>query len=331
MINDVVVSTRVRLARNLSEYPFPVKLNTEGKQKVIDKVTEAVKGSNDPAVKGIKLINMNALTKEQAISLVEQHLISPEFAKNLNGRALFVDEKTVSIMVNEEDHIRIQVITKGLSLEEAYSTADRLDTVLNEKLSFAYDNQLGYLTQCPTNLGTGMRASVMLHLPALQKSRAIGGIAGNLSKLGLTIRGLYGEGTEPKGAMYQLSNQVTLGISEKAAIDNLKNITVQLVNQEKTARETLIQSVEIQDRISRSLGILKSAKLLDHNEAMELLSNLRLGIAAGLMEGMTVEETDELITEIQPGNILVMAKEAMSASEIDLKRAEIIQKKLVKV
>ena len=328
MINDVVVTTRVRLARNLVEYPFPIKLNLEGRKKVIEDVTKAIKESDNSSFKKLKLINMESLKNEQAVSLVERHLISPDFAKNLEGRALFIDDETVSIMINEEDHIRIQVITKGLDLENAYKKADEIDTVINDSLNFSYDEQLGFLTQCPTNLGTGMRASVMMHLPALQKSRTIGRISGNLAKLGFTIRGLYGEGSEPKGAMYQLSNQVTLGIAEETAIKNLKNITMQLVEQERTARKTLVKSVEVQDAISRSMGILKSAKIINHNEAMELLSNIRLGITTNQIENISLDEIDSLITEVQPASILVLDNKEMSSTELNAKRAEIIKNRI---
>lgn len=282
MNSNVVISTRVRLARNIKNYPFPCKLNLQGREEVVEKVKTALKNSNSPIASEFSFIKMSELTPQQSVSLVEKRLVSPEFISDTNGRALLLsNDNSLSIMINEEDHIRLQVITDGLSLEQAYDTADKLDTLLDENLDFAFDNSLGYLTQCPTNLGTGMRASVMLHLPALEKSRAISRIAGNLSKLGLTIRGAHGEGTEPKGALYQLSNQVTLGISEKSAIENLKNITEQLVAQENQTRERLCSSIDIRDTISRSLGVLKSALVMTHDEALRLLSNVRLGIEIG--------------------------------------------------
>ena len=239
-MSNVVISTRVRLARNLKNYPFPCKLSQQGREEVIEKVRDAVKNGNSVLADDFSYIKMSELDPRQSVSLVEKRLVSPEFVSDTAGRALLLSsDERLSIMLNEEDHIRLQVITPGLSLEQAYDTADKLDTLLDERLDFAFDEKLGYLTQCPTNLGTGMRASVMLHLPALEKSNAISRIAGNLSKLGLIIRGAHGEGTEPKGAMYQLSNQITLGISEKAAIENLKNITDQLAAQEEQARERL--------------------------------------------------------------------------------------------
>ena len=329
MSNDVVISTRIRLARNLKDYPFPCKLNSQGREKVIEKVRDAVKKSNSPVASDFSFIRMSELSSSQSVSLVEKRLVSPEFISETDGRALLISkDECFSIMINEEDHIRLQVITKGLSLEQAYDTADKLDTLLDENLDFAFDEKLGYLTQCPTNLGTGMRASVMLHLPALEKSRAINRIAGNLSKLGLTIRGAHGEGTEPKGALYQLSNQVTLGISEKAAIENLKNITEQLIAQENQARERLCSSIDIQDAISRSLGILRSALVISHDEALKLLSNVRLGIVSKQITDVSTETIDRLMLAVEPATLTVSLNKNLSAPDRDIERAKLIRAEL---
>ena len=329
MSNDVVISTRIRLARNLKDFPFPCKLNSQGREKVIEKVRDAVKKSNSPVASDFSFIKMSELTSSQSVSLVEKRLVSPEFISDTDGRALLISkDECFSIMINEEDHIRLQVITKGLSLEQAYDTADKLDTLLDENLDFAFDEKLGYLTQCPTNLGTGMRASVMLHLPALEKSRAINRIAGNLSKLGLTIRGAHVEGTEPKGALYQLSNQVTLGISEKAAIENLKNITEQLIAQENQARERLCSSIDIQDAISRSLGILRSALVISHDEALKLLSNVRLGIVSKQITDVSTETIDRLMLAVEPATLTVALNKNLSAHDRDIERAKLIRAEL---
>lgn len=329
MSNDVVISTRIRLARNLKDFPFPCKLNSQGREKVIEKVRDAVKKSNSPVASDFSFIKMSELTSSQSVSLVEKRLVSPEFISDTDGRALLISkDECFSIMINEEDHIRLQVISKGLSLEQAYDTADKLDTLLDENLDFAFDEKLGYLTQCPTNLGTGMRASVMLHLPALEKSRAISRIAGNLSKLGLTIRGAHGEGTEPKGALYQLSNQVTLGISEKAAIENLKNITEQLIAQENQARERLCSSIDIQDAISRSLGILRSALVISHDEALKLLSNVRLGIVSKQITDVSTETIDKLMLAVEPATLTVTLNKNLSAHDRDIERAKLIRAEL---
>ncbi|MBQ5347109.1 MAG: protein arginine kinase [Ruminococcus sp.] len=328
-MSKVVMQTRIRLARNLKKYPFPIRLNTAGKNKVCEDIINAVKNCNSPLSRELDVLYVKDLTEAQRISLVEQHLASPEFMSDSAGRALILSkDKTMSIMINEEDHIRLQILYKDLSLEQAYDTADKLDTLLDENLDFAFDKKLGYITQCPTNLGTGMRASVMLHLPALKSSKAIGRIAGNLSKLGLTIRGAYGEGTEPEGAMYQLSNQVTLGISEKAAIENLKNITQQLVSQELQAQKRMSESLETQDKICRSLGILRTAKLISCKEALELLSNVRFGINSGIIEGVDLETVDALFGEIQPATMIVNKNEKISPTQRDRLRAEMLNARL---
>ena len=314
-MSNEVISTRVRLARNLKDYPFPCRLSEQGRKKVIEKVTSAIRDSNSSIASDFNLIKLDDLTEAQGVSLVERHLVSPEFISETEGRALLLSkDESMSIMINEEDHIRLQVITDGLSLEQAYDTADKLDTLLDENLEFAFDDKLGYLTQCPTNLGTGMRASVMLHLPALEKSRTIGGA--------------YGEGAELSGSLYQLSNQVTLGISEKAAIENLENITKQLVSQEQQARERLAKSIDIQDSVSRSLGLLKSAIVMTHDEALKLLSNVRFGILSGQIKDVTAEVVDSLMEKIEPATLMVNSGKNLSAQERDIERAKILREAL---
>ena len=285
--------------------------------------------SNSAIADSFQFINMQQMSEEEAVSLVERHIVSPEFASDRQGRYLLLTaDETVGIMINEEDHIRIQVMSQGLELAGVYDMADKIDTLLDHALGFAFDEKLGYLTQCPTNLGTGMRASLMLHLPALQHSKAIGRIAGNLAKLGLTLRGTYGEGTEPKGALYQLSNQVTLGLSEKAAIDNLQNIAMQLVTQERSARQALAQNVETLDMISRSRGILKSARLLSNEECIKLLSNVRLGITLGEIKDVTLDTVNELMTDLQPATKKKKEGRRLPPEQRDALRARIVNARL---
>ena len=320
-MSDIVISTRVRLARNLKDYPFPCRLGTQGREKVIESVRDALLNGNSAIAGDFRFIRMSELEAQQSVSLVEKRLVSPEFISSSEGRALLLSkDESLSIMLNEEDHIRLQVIQKGLSLETAYDTADKLDTLLDERL--------GYLTQCPTNLGTGMRASVMLHLPALERSKVISRISGNLSKLGLIIRGAHGEGTEPKGALYQLSNQITLGISEKAAIENLKNIPLQLIAQEEQARDRICRSIDVQDTIARSLGILRSALVISHDEALQLLSNVRLGISSGQITDVTAEQVDSLMTAVEPATLSVSLGKTLSPHERDVERAKLLREKL---
>ena len=216
----------------------------------------------------------------------------------------------------------------GLDLDEAYREADELDTELDGKLHFAFDDRLGYLTQCPTNLGTGMRASIMLHLPALQERGAIQQLAGTVSKLGLTIRGLYGEGSKPEGAIYQLSNQVTLGISERSAIENLKGIASQIIREERAGREQLRQNPRFEDMVWRSLGILRTARLLSHDEFMTLISNLRVGVALGVIPDVSIDTLSGLIADAQPAAIMAAARRDMEPAERDAERAKMVRERL---
>ena len=323
-MSEAVVSTRIRLARNLKEFPFPIRLSADKAREIVDKVGEALKNSE----LNFHRVDLDSIPDTIRLSMIERHLVSPDFISTKEGRAVYLsDDNTVSIMVNEEDHIRLQVIRDGFELNEAYAIADKIDNILSRKLNFAFHEQLGYLTQCPTNLGTGMRASVMLHLPALEMSGAVNRIGANLSKLGLTMRGLYGESSKPAGAFFQLSNQVTLGISEKAAIDNLQNITTQLIAQEMRARESLLNDIGIQDRVCRALGILKTARLMDHSEAMKLLSLVRLGVSEKKLESLSADSIDKLIVEIQPASVMTRYGEDMSPRDRDIKRAEILRER----
>ncbi|WP_316607898.1 protein arginine kinase [uncultured Ruminococcus sp.] len=323
-MSEAVVSTRIRLARNLKDYPFPIRLPADKACEIVDKVGEALKDSDIR----FHRIDLDSVSDAIRVAMIERHLVSPDFISAKEGRAVFLsDDNAISIMVNEEDHIRLQVIKDGFEPDEAFKIANEIDNILSKKLAFAFHKRLGYLTQCPTNLGTGMRASVMLHLPALEMSGAVYRIGANLSKLGLTMRGLYGESTKPAGAFFQLSNQVTLGISEKAAIENLRNITTQLIAQEMRARETALSKIELEDRIHRALGTLKSALLMDHNEAMTLLSLVRLGVSAKKLETLSTDSIDRLIVEIQPASIMTRFGEDLSPRDRDIKRAEIIRKR----
>ncbi len=328
MSDAVIISSRVRLARNLRDYPFPNRMSDAQREEIAEKVKSLMCKGDFCGYKFLA-VKMEDVNEFDRISMVERHLISPDFASGDKGRLLITTEnEEISIMVNEEDHLRIQVILPTFEIEKAYEIADILDTELNKNLKFAFDKRLGYLTQCPTNLGTGMRASIMMHLPALKESRTVARIASNLSKLGLVIRGAYGEDTEAKGDMYQISNQVSLGISEKSAIENLKSITEQLVNSELKTRETMMQSFEYQDKIGRSYGILITARLISHKEAVKLLSNLRVGICEGLIDSVALETVDSLMLKIQPASLMRLKGTRLSIDERDRVRAEIIREEL---
>jgi protein arginine kinase len=326
---DVVISTRVRLARNLSSVPFPAGLSAERRNEVTQRTREALKESDRAG--DYDFLEMENMETRDALSMVERHLISPEFSKCDKGSAMLLKkDESVSVMINEEDHLRIQVMRPGLDLDEAYKIADEIDTLLDEKLKFAFDDRLGYLTQCPSNLGTGMRASIMLHLPALHERGAIQQLANTVSKLGLTIRGLYGEGSKPEGAIYQLSNQVTLGISEQAAIENLKGIAAQIIREERAGREQLRRNPRFEDMVWRSLGLLQTARLLSHDEFMTLISNLRVGVALGIVEGISLDTLSGLISDAQPATIMAAARKDMEPAQRDVERASMVRSRLTR-
>lgn len=325
---DIVISTRIRLARNLSGTPFPGRLDVEKLKEINQKVFEAIDKSNSAFSSTLKFIRMNEISDIEAESLVERHLISPAFAHNRKGRALILSaDETISIMLGEEDHIRIQVIMPGFCLDKAYDMANKIDDLLSESLDFAYDEQLGYLTECPTNLGTGLRASVMLHLPALEANSMIAHISTSVGKLGLTIRGMYGEGSKSKASLYQLSNQITLGIPERAAIENLKVVVKQIMEEERNQRER-IKSPLLEDSVYRSLGILRHARILNSEEMMTLLSRLKLGISLGIIDDVDKTLPILLMVQGQPAT-LQLNSGSMDTEQRDRFRAKLIREKLV--
>ncbi len=323
---DVVISTRVRLARNLEKYPFPARCSNELRQQIAEKVKDAVLNSNSVISSRFSALDVDNISMGERVSLVERHLVSPEFISDKGDKTLLLlDDESVSIMINEEDHVRLQVMCEGFDLDRAYEQASRIDTLLDERLKFAFSDTLGYLTQCPTNLGTGMRASVMLHLPALHDAKAMRKITENLSKLGITVRGAYGEGSEPTAAFYQLSNQITLGIGEKTAIENLRNITKQLIAQELQSRQAMAKRIEVQDKIYRAEGILKSARLIDGGEALKHLSRVRFGVTTGLIKDVSLDTINRLIVEIQPATLMKQTGKQLAPGERDAVRATLIR------
>lgn len=325
---DVVLSTRIRLARNFSDIPFVGRMTGAQRAQVEERVRDAVLNGNSALAGRFHYIDMEHCPHVQAVSLAERHLISPEFSQGTAGTALLLlEDESVSIMVNEEDHLRIQVMRPGLDLSGAYDMADKIDTLLDEKLNFAFHDRLGYLTQCPTNLGTGMRASVMLHLPALQELGSMGQLASTVAKLGLTIRGTYGEGSDAKGAIYQLSNQVTLGISEQAAIENLRSIAQQVIAQERNARRQMCAELRVQDCIWRSYGILTTARTLSVKEFTGLVSNVRLGAATGLLE-VSMDTIGRLLIDAMPGTMLSRSEQELDAEKADIERAKLVREAL---
>ena len=320
-----MISSRIRLARNIKGIPFTGRMTVEQKKAVCTKVKEVAS-----AIPGYKFdyIDMENVTAIQAGSMVEEHLISVEFANNREGEGLLLDRKhNVSVMINEEDHLRIQVLGRGEKLATLYETASEIDDALDEKLHFAFSEKLGYLTHCPTNLGTGLRASVMMHLPALHESGLINKIITTVSQVGLTVRGMYGEGSEPAGCVYQVSNQITLGISEKDTIERLEDIVRQIARNEAALREKMLENISIEDRVFRSYGIAREARIMSSQEFMKLMSDIRLGIEGGLLN-LDTKVLDELFIKVQPYTLMLYGGEGMEIRQRDIKRAEIVRDKL---
>ncbi|MBE6801014.1 MAG: ATP--guanido phosphotransferase, partial [Ruminococcaceae bacterium] len=315
----------IHLARNIKQFPFPASLSMQDKLKVNSVIKNATDELNDYS---FNYYEMKTLSQAEVVSLAERHLVSPEFASSRDGRALLLTEdEAVSVMLNEEDHIRLQVMYAGFALDEAYRTADKIDTQLSDKLQFAFDDRLGYLTQDPTALGTGMKASVVLHLPALVSSSQITKLITTVSKLGLSLRGSYGEGAAAKGDLFRLSNTITLGISEKAAIENLKSIALQIAAQERVAREEIFKAPVTEDRVFRAYGVLKYARMIDSSEFMELISLVRLGAVKGIIN-MDCAQIEALMIHMQPATISLSVDRPLDRVERDKLRAQLVRQNL---
>lgn len=328
--NKMILSSRIRIARNLKGTPFPDKLDVDKGREVIKKVEDAFYTSThtEENFKSNYLWNNDEMVNN---SFIEKHLISPKLISNSQKSGFILDkEETTSIMMNEEDHIRIQCITAGADLEEAYDMADKIDNLLEEKIDFAFNEKLGYLTACPTNLGTGLRASVMLHLPALIMNNQINDVMNTLTQVGITIRGLYGEGSDAEGNMFQISNSITLGLSENDILSNLSAVVSQVMNQENYSRERLYKSYkyEIEDKTFRSLGILKNSVLLSSKECLGLLSNVRMGVEMGIINNVKLADLNHLLIDIQPANLQLASNKKLSAKERDIERAKLVREKL---
>ena len=323
--SDTVFSSRIRFARNLSGFRFEAGLSTKDAEEIISRIENAL------GKEYIKT-DMCGLSALQAQSLVEQHLISRDFASKKTPHALFRnDNKSLSVMALEEDHIRLQCILPGLSLRDAYRFACECDDKLDSALDLAYDESLGYLTHCPTNLGTGMRASVMLFLPALKAANMIASLAHQLSKIGLTMRGLYGEGSEPHGCLYQVSNQVTLGTSEEDILHKLEEAVQSIIEKERKLRQQLSgEAAERRaDRIHRAEGTLRYASMLSSEEFFSIYADLKLGIALGLIDSISDETLNTLLINVLPATLTQNAPSApKSGAERDRQRAAFIKQAL---
>lgn len=318
--NDVVLFSKVRLARNLSDTPFKSKMSREVKKSTVKKLYACVK--NSEIAGEFNIIDLSSLSKVKAVSYAEKQLISPEFAAE-NGAFLLSEKQDVSIMLCEEDHIRITSFTAGLDIQKAYEHADKVDNVFIKNMKLAFDDKLGFLTASPINIGTGLKVSVALHLPAIKFNSGISRLASMVGKLGLSLRQLYSD----KGSFYLLTNQISLGITEKAAIDNINAVTAQIIRQERNLRAVMKNSEFWEDKLYRSMGTLKMARRLEFGEFIELISDVRLGISLGIFDN-DMNEVGTLLYQSADATVL---SDVQSENEPELApkiRAGIVRDKL---
>ncbi len=335
-VSKTVVSTRVRLARNIDGYPFPSRLRDEKQAKeIIRLVTSGLSRLDGFDSDQFNVYYMDAISPEQAQILKENHLISPNLIKRKRlGAAIINTDESVSIMINEEDHLREQCIVKGLELETAYTTMAAIDARISRTMKFAYDDRLGYLTACPTNLGTGLRASVMFFLPALTINGVMQKVVRSVSRLGLTVRGMYGEGSEAEGYMYQISNEVTLGVTEQEILSQVEQVVRKVVELEEGERENLKRgpsSLDVKDDCLRSLGILTNCAKLSTEEMIKLAANVKLGACLGYIGIDDVAAIDGLVVKMRPANITAAAERQLTPVERDVYRAQYVSKFLKKI
>lgn len=328
---DIVISSRIRLARNLRGYPFPMLATSQQSEELLDKVENMLDDEELLSISRFSLISLPEISELEKRVLVEKHLISPNLAnESRSGAVLLNENESISIMVNEEDHLRFQCLTPGLQIREAWDMANQIDDIFEKNLNYAFEENRGFLTSCPTNVGTGLRASVMIHLPALVMTQQIHRILSAINQVGLAVRGMYGEGSDVSGNLFQISNQITLGQSEEEIIDNLYGVVLQIIEHERAARSLLLRDtrVKLTDRIHRSLGILSHAYVLDSKEAMQRLSDVRLGIDLGLIAGIEPIVVNALLVMTQAGFLQKHAGEMLTSENRDIRRAELIRTRL---
>ncbi|MUV38056.1 Protein arginine kinase [Lentibacillus sp. JNUCC-1] len=329
--SDIVLSSRIRLARNFVRVPFPI----VAEKNELEEVSEFMKNTYDHVsfqdYDDFNFVPIQDLSPVEKRVLVEKHLISPHLIEHdhVSG-ALISENEQVSIMINEEDHIRMQLYFPGFQLDQALEKAFELDDWLEKKVDYAFDETRGYLTSCPTNIGTGMRASVMMHLPALALTQQINRMIPAINQLGLVVRGIYGEGSEALGNIFQISNQITLGKSEQDIVADLQSVVQQLIEHERRARTQLQEQSEarLEDRIFRSYGVLEHSRIIESKEAANCISDVRLGIDLGIIQNVKQPILNELMTLIQPGFLQQYANKKLSPNERDILRATLIRERI---
>jgi protein arginine kinase len=326
---DVVLSTRVRLARNLQGLTFSPRAEAAVRLEVLERVRLAAQQA--PSLRSGADLEVSGLAEDWRQILLERHLISREMAAEgggAGGGLLLAPGEALGVMVNEEDHLRLQAILSGLRLQEAYHLVDGLDEELGGELSYAYHSEFGYLTSCPTNVGTGVRASILIHLPGLVLTKEIGKVLQGISQVGLTFRGLYGEGSEVVGNFFQISNQTTLGKSEEDLIDHLQRIVGRVIHYEMEARGVLMRDAPavIEDKIWRAYGLLRFARSLSFDEVMNLLSGVRLGVSMNLLSGLRVYTLNKIMVYAQPAHLGQAASRALADADADVQRAALVRR-----
>ncbi|WP_010191448.1 protein arginine kinase [Bacillus sp. m3-13] len=329
--SDIVLSSRVRLARNLEKVQFPTVSSNEEAQQIVAIMKQHFGEKKFQDLGELEFLLMEELNALEKRVLVEKHLISPQLAEDSAfGACLLSPNEEVSIMINEEDHIRIQCLFPGLQLNEALQVANSLDDWIEEKIDYAFDEKRGYLTSCPTNVGTGLRASVMMHLPALVLTQQMNRIVPAINQLGLVVRGIYGEGSEALGNIFQISNQMTLGKSEEDIVQDLMGVVQQLISQERSAREALVKTsnIQLEDRVFRSYGLLAHSRIMETKEAAKCLSNVRLGIDLGYITDISRSILNELMILTQPGFLQQYAGGPLKPNERDVRRASLIRERM---
>lgn len=329
--NDIVLSSRIRLARNFADMPFPIIADGSDLEQIRKFFEKEYEHRSFQDYKNFEFVSIRDLSPIEKSVLVEKHLISPLLAKKEDAAAAMISSnEQVSVMINEEDHIRIQLYFPGLQLTRALNKALEFDDWLEEKVNYAFDETRGFLTSCPTNVGTGMRASVMMHLPALAMTKQINRMMPAINQLGLVVRGIYGEGSEALGNLFQISNQITLGKTEEHIIEDLESVVQQLIEHERKARTRIQEQkgIELEDRIFRSLGVLENSRIIETKEAARCLSNVRLGIDLGIIKNVSRNILNELMVLTQPGFLQHYAKKTLSAGERDVLRASLIRERL---
>lgn len=328
--SDVVISSRVRLARNVAGFPFLTRMSAEQRQTLLDRLKDALLGlSFEPP---LAYVDVHQLSLTEREMLVERHIISKRLAQAKGPRGVaFSADEMFSAMIHEEDHLRLQTLAAGLDIQTCWQRIDAIDSRLEEKIPYAFDGRFGYLTACPTNLGTGIRVSVMLHLPALKMTAQIEKAIAAARDCDLAVRGLFGEGTEAIGDLFQLSNQITLGLSERQIVEMLsRQIIPKIAEYELKARETLLKQKKqmLDDKVHRALGILQHACLVSSQEALYLLSNVRLGVATGRISHIGLDTLNELFLFSQPAHLQLSAGRILDADQRDALRAEVLRRKL---